>query len=113
MSIIIIIFVVFIIYYYLIFIIVIIVIIRAIVNMEMYCGLFFSRVTWIREHCSPDSLIFVNIRDFNQAWLDEPKRIQYFILFLSKLATQERIFGICLEDPSGTVYPFIMGTKFE
>ena len=44
-------------------------------TMDHLCEMLESRVRWIREHLSPDSLIFLNLRDFAMGMRKHPERI--------------------------------------
>ena len=62
------------------------------------CQLLKQRIDWIREHVSKDSMIFVNLRDVSDAIAKHPERVWEVVNFLSTLSTDDRIFGILIED---------------
>ena len=72
------------------------------------CRLLNQRFKWIRENLSPDSRIFVNIRDFSECMKANPKRLLYIVHYLARLPENERIFGIAYEE-SGIHYPEQLG----
>jgi hypothetical protein len=79
-----------------------------------YCELLHQRIDQIRCSCkSPyqnePNRIFVNIRDFAAAWEAEPDRIVTVLSYLARMRETERIMGICFEDPTGGVFPWILG----
>ena len=68
------------------------------------CKLLSKRFKWIRDNLSPDSRIFVNVRDFSECMKTIPKRLLYIVHYLATLPENERIFGIAYED-GGKHYP--------
>jgi hypothetical protein len=74
-------------------------------GMPAYCSLFFRRVSWIRENCAKDAMIFVNIRDFVPAWAKQPARIEYFLNSVASQPAVQRISGVAIEEPTGLVLP--------
>jgi hypothetical protein len=68
--------------------------------------LFEIRFKWIRENLSPDSRIFINIRDFSDCMATRPRRCLKLITFLASFRPQ--IFGICFEE-GGKYFPEQMG----
>lgn len=76
-------------------------------DIDKMCGVVWSRVEWIRKNLSPDSLIFINLRDFCDAWKQKPHYIERMIIFLS--TREHQIFGLLMEDPSGGVFPCEVG----
>lgn len=73
-------------------------------TMKKLCALMSKRFKWIRENISPNSRIFVNIRDFSDCFLKKPRRLFKLVNYLSSLPENERIFGIAYEE-GGTNYP--------
>lgn len=73
-------------------------------TMKKLCELMSKRIKWIRENISPNSRIFVNIRDFSDCMLKKPKRMFKVVHYLSSLPENERIFGIAYEE-GGNNYP--------
>ena len=53
---------------------------------------------WIRHNLSPNSRIFVNLRDFSPCMLTVPHKQFRIINFLSSLPAEDRIFGIAYEE---------------
>lgn len=78
----------------------------ATLGMDAYCALLQERVQWVRSHLRQDSLIFFNIRDLIDAWLDVPDRAQHVLRFLGTM--KPPIFGVMFEDPSGVTFHFDM-----
>ena len=81
-------------------------------TIDKYCEFLQHRIDWIRENCPNNKYIFINIRDFADAWATEPERIAYLTTYLSTLPPEKRITGIAMEDPSGGVYPWLMSDYF-
>ena len=67
-------------------------------NAKNLCDLMGKRFKWIRENLSPDSRIFINIRDFSDCMLKHPRRLFYVVNYLSSLPENERVFGIAYEE---------------
>ena len=79
-----------------------------------YCELLHQRIDQIRCSCknpyqTEPNRIFVNVRDFAAAWEAEPDRIVTVLSYLARMRETERIMGICFEDPTGGVFPWILG----
>ena len=64
-----------------------------------------DRMRWVRENLSKDSRIFINLRDFPESMLKNPKRIFQVVHYLSSLPPSERPFGLMYEEPSGKSMP--------
>jgi len=73
-------------------------------TMPKLCDLVMKRLNWIRQHLSGTSRIFINIRDFSNCMLKNPRRLFEFVNFLSSLPPKDRIFGIAYEE-GGTNLP--------
>ena len=65
---------------------------------EKICAMLAKRFKWIRQNLSPDSRIFINLRDFSECMLANPARQFHVVNFLSSLPENERIFGIAYEE---------------
>ena len=65
-------------------------------NEKKICQMLAKRIKWMRENLSPDSKIFVNLRDFSPCMLANPARQLYVVNFLASM--KERIFGIAYEE---------------
>ena len=57
------------------------------------------QMRWVRENLSKDSRIFINLRDFPESMLKNPKRIFQVVHYLSSLPPSERPFGLMYEEP--------------
>jgi hypothetical protein len=79
-----------------------------------YCELLHQRIDQIRRGCrnpyqKEPNRIFVNIRDFAAAWEAEPDRIVTVMSYLARMRETERIMGICFEDSTGGIFPWVLG----
>ncbi|KAJ7381110.1 hypothetical protein OS493_004708 [Desmophyllum pertusum] len=63
-----------------------------------------ERFAWIRKNLSPDSKIFVNLRDLPDALIKKPRRAFKVIKYMSSLPPNERPFGLVFEE-SGKYLP--------
>ena len=77
-------------------------------NAQKMCALFSKWFTWIRENLSPDSRIFVNLRDLPDAMVRKPRRVLKIVNYLSSLPPEERPFGLVFEE-SGKYFPEQLG----
>ena len=67
-------------------------------NARKICHLISHRFQWIRQHLSRNSHILVNIRDFTECMAECPARVLYLVRWLSSLPSDERLFGLCVEE---------------
>jgi len=77
-------------------------------NMKRLCALFSKWFKWIRENLSPDSLIFINIRDLPDAMVRKPRRVFKLVNYLSSLPPNKRPYGLIFEE-SGKYFPEQLG----
>ena len=71
-------------------------------TVEKICEMLVKRFEWIRENLSPDSRIFVNLRDFSPCMISNPSRQFHVVNFLSSM--EKRIFGIAYEEGGKCVF---------
>jgi hypothetical protein len=67
-----------------------------------------ARIDWVRAHCPGPNNILINIRDFNDAWEEQPARMAAIVEYLARQPAEQRIMGVMLEDPTGAVFHFDM-----
>ena len=67
-----------------------------------------DRLKWIRENLSPDSKVFIKLRDLPDGMVKKPKRVFKVIRYLSSLPPNERPFGLVTEE-SGKHLPEQIG----
>ncbi len=74
-------------------------------NVEKITKLFSQRMEWVRKNLSRDAKIFINLRDFPEAIINEPKRVFKVVKYLSSLPANQRPFGLIFEEPTGNYLP--------
>ena len=72
-------------------------------NMDEVCKFIKGKIDWIRANLSPDSMIFVNFRDFSNTMTHRPDRIWHVLNYLATLPANERVTGIAYEDMGKTL----------
>ena len=67
-------------------------------NMKKLCDYMKEKIDWIRDNLSPDSMIFINVRDFSNTMKDHPERMWHLVNYLARLPAHQRVTGIAFED---------------
>ena len=67
------------------------------------------RCRWMKDNLGPESLSFVNIRDFPKAVIPYPDRVVAAVAGLAKLPREIRPMGLLFEEPFGEYLPSEVG----
>lgn len=77
-------------------------------NARKICNLLLDRLRWIKQNLGPNSLTFINFRDFSDCMKMYPMRVFKLVNFISSLSPEERPFGILYEE-LGKYFPEEVG----
>jgi len=68
-----------------------------------------ARCQWVHDNLGPESLTFMNIRDFPKAMIPHPDRVLAAVAGLAKLRRDIRPMGLLFEEPFGEYLPSEVG----